>query len=215
MGPPPHVPGPFATLEVTDEGAGMEPHIMERLFEPFFSTKFTGRGLGLPEVIGVIRSHGGGIRVRSVPGNGSTFKIFLPAMRTPRSQPAREFLPVWRGKGRILVVDDEEEERTRVRGMAEQLGFTVIEAADGIEAVEIFRLRHGNLALVLLDLSLPRMDGRAALQEIRKISNTIPVVLSTPFQAQEEEILTEALAGYLKKPYRMAEFQGILQRTLA
>jgi CheY-like chemotaxis protein len=207
-------PGHFATLEVTDEGAGMGSEIMSQLFEPFFTTKFTGRGLGLPEVMGVLRSHGGGILVRSEPGRGSTFKLFFPAMRAPRTKPPVDFLPVWRGQGRILVVDDEEEERNRVRRMAEQLGFSVLEAAGGPEAVELFRLRHGDLALVLLDLSLPRMDGLAALQEIRKINSTIPVVLGTPYQAREPAP-PEAQAGCLKKPYRQAEFQGLLQRTLA
>ncbi len=210
----PMTPGHFATLEVADEGIGMGPDVVEHLFEPFFSTKFTGRGLGLAEVIGVIRNHGGGIHVRSEPGKGSSFKIFLPAMRTPRSSQSRECLPVWHGQGRILVVDDEEAERIKVRSMAEELGFTIIEATSGTEAVDIFRQRHGDLVLVLLDLSLPMMEGRAALWEIHKINSGIPVVLGSPYVAKEEDFPVEVQAGCLKKPYRRAEFRGILQRTL-
>jgi len=211
----PVAPGHFATLEVTDEGAGIAPDILERLFEPFFSTKFTGRGLGLAEVIGIVRNHGGGIHVRSEPGKGSSFKIFLPAMRTPRTIHSRESLPDWRGQGRILVADGEEVERNKVRRMAEELGFTTIEATSGKEAVDIFRRRHRDLALVLLDVSPPMTDGRAALWEIHKINSRIPVVLGSPFEAKEADLPAEVQAGSLRKPYRQAEFRGILQRTLA
>jgi len=212
----PVVPGHYATLEVSDEGCGMAPDVVARIFEPFFSTKFTGRGLGLAEVIGVIRNHGGGVQVQTELGKGSSFKIFLPAMRTPRSIRPGESSPVWRGEGRILVVGHEEGERNKVRHMAEELGFTVIEAANGMEAVEIFRLRHSELALVLLDLSLPLMDGRVALGEMQKIDNHIPVVLGSPHGAtKEESIHVEMQPGALSKPYRLAEFRGLLQRTLA
>ena len=211
----PVTPGHFATLEVADEGIGMPPDVVAHLFEPFFSTKFTGRGLGLAEVIGVVRNHGGGIQVQSEPGQGSCFKIFLPAMRTPRSVRPGESMPSWHGEGRILVVDDEEDERKKVRRMAEELGLTVIEAAEGMEAVETFRLRHGELSLVLLDLTLPSMDGRATLREIRRIDSTIPVVLGSPHGTKEEDVPMEVQAGVLGKPYRLAEFRSIVQRTLA
>jgi len=211
----PLAPGHFATFEVADEGAGMTPETMTRVFEPFFSTKFTGRGLGLAEVIGVVRNHGGGLCVRSEPGQGSSFKVFLPAMRTPRSIRPQETAPLWRGKGRILVLDDEEAERNKVRRMAEELGFTVIEATGAMEAVEIFRLRHGDLALVLLDLSLPMKGGRVAFSRIHEIDSSIPVLLGSPFDAKEEDLFLDTPAGSLRKPYRQAEFRGVLQRTLA
>jgi len=211
----PVAPGHFATLEVADEGPGMAPEVVARLFEPFFSTKFMGRGLGLAEVIGVVRGHGGGVQVQTEEGKGSSFKIFLPAMRTPRSIHPGGSTPTWRGQGRILVVEHEEEERKKVRHMAEELGFTVLEATEGMEAVEVFCDHHGDLALVLLDLSLPKMDGRVAFRAIHEIDSTIPVVLGHPYGVREKVIPAEAQAGFLGKPYRLAEFRGILQRTLA
>jgi PAS domain S-box-containing protein len=211
----PMAPGYYASLEVSDEGCGMAPDVVARLFEPFFSTKFTGRGMGLAEVIGVVRNHGGSLQVQTELGKGSSFKILLPAMRTPRSTHAGQSSPHWRGKGRILVADHEQNERDKVRHMAEALGFTVIEASTGMEAVEVFRLRHGDLALVLLDLSISNMEGRVVLEEIHQIDSTIPVVLAKPYGAKEENIPVEEQAGYLGKPYRLADFQGFLMRTLA
>jgi PAS domain S-box-containing protein len=211
----PVAPGHFATLEVTDEGAGMPPEVVTRLFEPFFSTKFMGRGLGLAEVIGVVRDHGGGIQVQTEVGKGSSFKILLPAMRTPRTIHPGASMPSWRGQGSILVVEHDEEERKKVRRMAEELGFTVLEATEGMEAVEVFCHRHGDLALVLLDLSLPKLDGRVAFRAIHEIDSSIPVVLGHPHGVQEKGIPEEAQAGVLGRPYRLAEFRGVLQRTLA
>jgi len=211
----PVAPGHYATLEVTDEGPGMPPEVVTRLFEPFFSTKFMGRGLGLAEVIGVVRDHGGGIQVQTEVGKGSSFKILLPAMRAPRTVHPGASVPTWRGQGNILVVEHEEEERKKVRRMAEELGFTVLEATEGMEAVDVFCHRHGDLAMVLLDLSLPKMDGRVAFRAIHEIDSSIPVVLGHPHGVQEKVIPEEAQAGVLGKPYRLAEFRSVLQRTLA
>jgi CheY-like chemotaxis protein len=113
------------------------------------------------------------------------------------------------------VVDDEKEERNKVRNMAEELGFTVIEATNGMEAVELFRLHHGDLALVLLDLSLPLADAGVALGEIQKIDINVPVVVGYPYWAKEEDLPVVVQAGSLRKPYRLAEFRGLLQRTVA
>lgn len=99
--------------------------------------------------------------------------------------------------------------------MAEELGLTVIEAAGAMEAVDIFRLRHGDLSLVLLDLTLPSMDGRETLKEIHRIDSSIPVVLGSPHGAKDDEVPMEVQAGVLGKPYRLAEFRGLVQRALA
>jgi PAS domain S-box-containing protein len=208
-------PGRYATLEVIDTGAGMTAEVLARAFEPFFSTKFTGRGLGLAAVMGILCNHGGGLSAHSEVGRGSSFKIYLPALQEARAPQAAPDLPSWRGAGKLLVADQDQEIRSTVRRMAERLGFTVVEARGGQEALEIFRLRHGDLALVLLDLTMPRMGAAEAFAEMRKIDRKVPVVLSQGYDMAEEPALPEGLAGMIKKPYRMAEFQGLLQRTLA
>jgi signal transduction histidine kinase len=212
----PLAPGRYATLEVGDTGEGMEPEVVKRAFEPFFSTKFTGRGLGLAAVMGIIRSHGGGLWVGSEPDCGSSFKIFMPAMGATASIPPPEVLrPVWRGEGRILVVDDEPAVSQVARSMAEHFGFSVLEARDGLEAVELFRRHHGELAMVLMDLIMPGMDGQEAFREMRKIDSTVPVVLSSGYNVADTDLFVEGLAGLLKKPYRLAGFQDAVQRALA
>lgn len=213
--PLPVSPGHFATIEVTDTGVGMATEILALACDPFFSTKFTGRGLGLAAVIGILSSHGGGIRVQSELGRGSSFKIFLPAMPGARKAPIRKSTSTWRGEGRLLVVDDEQAVRSVARQMAERLGFSVVEAWSGVEAIEIFRLHHDEFTLVLLDLGMPRMTGREAFRVMRKIDGSIPMVLSSGYDVRESDMQIEGLAGFLKKPYRIAEFQGMLQRTLA
>ena len=204
--PLPTIPGHYVTLEVTDTGAGMTPEVLARAFEPFYSTKRMGRGLGLSAVIGIIANHGGGMRAQSEPGRGSSFKIYMPAMRGERSVLAGTASPTWRGEGLLLVVDDEPAVRGGVRMMAESLGFTVI---------ELFRLHHKELAVVLLDLTMPRMNGREAFGEMRKIDKSVPVVFSSGYNVSDPDIPVVGLAGFLNKPYRMAEFQGVLQRAIS
>ena len=212
----PLTPGRYATLEIRDTGEGMEPEVVKRAFEPFFTTKFTGRGLGLAAVMGIIRSHGGGLWVGSEPECGSSFKIFLPVTADSASMPPPEALPqAWRGQGRILVVDDELAVGQVARSMAEHFGFSVLDARDGLEAVELFRLHHGELAMVLMDLIMPGMGGQEAFRDMRKIDSTVPVVLSSGYNVSDTDLFVEGLAGLLKKPYRLAEFQDALQRALA
>lgn len=210
----PLIPGPYVTLEVTDTGKGMDAEILARIFEPFFSTKFTGRGLGLAAVIGILGSHRGGLRVHSTVGKGSSFKIFLPVLEGPRATLEGKAMPTWQGEGRILVVDDAEPTRRTARSLSERMGFSVIEAQSSAEAIELFRLHHGDLGLVLLNLVMPRMDGWKVLQEMRKINARVPVILSSGFRAGDDAHV-EGLAGHLKKPYRVAEFQSALRRIFA
>jgi len=210
----PLLPGRYSTLEVTDTGMGMSCETQARIFEPFFTTKFTGRGLGLSAVIGILGSHGGGLRVQSEQGRGSSFKIFLPAMQGSRSVPEGDAMPVWRGKGQILVVDDDRDVRSMARKMGEHLGFSVMEAPGGEEAIEIFRSQHGDFVLIILDLTMPRMNGWDTFRALQEIDREVPIILSSGYDVEGMTMPVVGLSGFLNKPYRIAEFQGVLQRTL-
>jgi signal transduction histidine kinase len=206
--------GSYAGLEVADDGMGMAPEVMARIFEPFFTTKFTGRGLGLAAAIGIIRNHGGGLRVETTLGAGTSFQVFLPAMRKKRSVPTLEFLPSWRGSGLILVAEAPGPGAVQARAMAENRGFTVLEAASGAEAVACFGQHHGELSLVVVGEALPGMGGREAFQRMHHLDDRVPVVLSTRFDAPEPTLCVDGLAGMVMEPYRVAEFEGALRRAL-
>jgi len=207
-------PGRYVTVEVVDTGMGMAAEVLAQIFDPFFTTKFTGRGLGLAAVIGILGRHGGTLSVRSQPGQGSTFKLFLPATEGVWSASASTIQPVWRGEGQFLVVDDEAEVRGIARKMAECLGFSVLEAQDGLQALDLFRLHHGKLAIVLLDLDMPRMGGWEAFREMRNIDSSVPLVLSSGHGVSDEGIIDKGWAGILRKPYLFNDFQLAIQQIL-
>jgi signal transduction histidine kinase/CheY-like chemotaxis protein len=209
----PLTPGRYASLEVTDTGSGMTPEVLARVFEPFFSTKITGRGLGLAAVVGILRSHGGGLRVTSEPGHGSSFKLFLPAMQEVRPFPAMEYLPAWHGEGTVLIVDAQKAPRQLARHLAEGLGFSVLEACDGPEGIHSFLLHHETLALVLVDFDLPNLGGQDAFRAMREIDCKVPVVLTTGYGVPDARLALEGMAGVLKNPYRVAEFRSLLQHA--
>jgi signal transduction histidine kinase/CheY-like chemotaxis protein len=206
--------GAYASLEVADDGLGMAPEVMARIFEPFFTTKFTGRGLGLAAAIGILRNHGGGLRVQTTPGAGTSFQVFLPAMREQRSVPTLEFLPPWRGAGLILLAEASGPGAVKARAMAENRGFTVLEAGTGREALACFRKHHGDLALVVVAATLPGMGGREAFQRMRHLDGRVPVVMSTRFDGPSPDPGVDGLAGIVHEPYRVAEFEGLLKRVL-
>jgi two-component system cell cycle sensor histidine kinase/response regulator CckA len=160
-GSEPPAPGRYVALGVTDTGCGMDTLTCARVFEPFFTTKFTGRGLGLSAVMGIVRGHKGAIRVSSEPGKGTTFKLLFPASSAaPQSlsQPRRKSVGI-SGHGTILVVDDDDGVLFIARAILERLGFTVLTAADGMEGLEMYKARMAEIACVLLDLTMPKMDG--------------------------------------------------------
>lgn len=210
-------PGHFVILEVTDSGCGMTPEVVDRIFDPFFTTKFTGRGLGLSAMMGILRSHHGSIKIYSEPGKGSTFKVYLPAIGRPMSaSPLAAEAEEWSAQGTLLLVDDESHARAVARANAEKLGFQVIEAADGREGLALFEQRHAELALVLMDLTMPHMDGREAFLGMRALDPSVPVVLTSGYSEQEVvgDFLGRGLAGFLPKPYQRAQFRAVLQRAM-
>lgn len=211
-------PGPFVILQVTDTGCGMAPEVMHKLFEPFFTTKFTGRGLGLAALHGILRGHGGAIHVASECGKGSTFQVYLPALAEEAKPdgPEEATPPVKARTGTILVVEDDAFVReSTLLGLALQ-GYQVIESGDGAQAVEILRTRSSNISLVLLDLTMPKLNGREVLREMLHICPRMPVVLCSGFQKAEalEGIDAQSVIAFLPKPYSMRSLAAILDKAL-
>jgi PAS domain S-box-containing protein len=208
--------GELVFLEVSDTGIGMDTGTLQRIFDPFFSTKFTGRGLGLAAVMGIVESHHGHVRIRSAPGEGTTFRILFPAVPDSADVgPPRVSATQWRGQGTVLVVEDEEGVREVVRRMLERLGFEVITAEDGIAALERLEAHQGAFAAVLLDLTMPRMTGQEALHEIRRLRPDVPMVLMSGYTEQEvaSKLLDTAggATGFLQKPFLPEDLTSVLR----
>lgn len=202
--------GLYVWFEVSDTGTGMDQETQRRIFEPFFTTKFTGRGLGLSAVLGIVRGHKGALKVYSKPGKGTTVKVLFPALAEGKFSAEQGGTPKagtwsWKGAGTILLVDDEESVRTLGTRMLERIGFKVLVAADGQEALDIYRKRRDEIALILLDLTMPQMDGEATLHELRRIDAKVRVVISSGYTEAEiaPQFAGKPLFGFLQKPYTL------------
>ncbi len=211
-------PGSYACLEVRDDGRGMPAATMERLFDPFFSTKGAGRGLGMAALQGIVRAHRGAILVDSDPGKGTRVRILLPPCSSDRMvqmRPVEERQHQDRLVGQILVVDDEDAVREVCARIVRRLGYRTITARDGIEALEVLRA-HDDIRCVILDMSMPRMGGIAALAEIKRIDPSIPVIMSSGFS--EEQLKQESrgsdVAGFITKPYDIKTLAMVLAEAL-
>jgi PAS domain S-box-containing protein len=209
--------GSYVTFEVTDTGCGMDPGTLERIFDPFFTTKVTGHGLGLAAVHGIIRSHGGGIHVRSTKGSGTTFVVYLPAIERPNiftDIPSKAGSGI--GSGTILIADDEEDVRDLVESVLLKGGYRVITACDGVQAINIFKSIGGEIDAVILDLSMPNLSGAEALNEIRALSTTVPVILSSGFSEGDvtERFSESHASGFIQKPYRPKALLDIVSEVL-
>ena len=201
-------PGDYLMLEVRDEGCGMEAVTLRRIFEPFFTTKVEGRGLGLSAMLGIVRSHQGVVTVESTPDVGTSFRLFFPTYSAhgKTHEPARAVEP-FHGRGLVMVVDDEAAIRVVASEILTTLGFEVITAEDGLEALRLFQTRGPELVLVLLDLTMPHLDGFQTLQQMRALRPDIRVLLSSGFADPDLDIRLSpgSVAGFLPKPYRVQD----------
>ncbi len=206
--------GYYVYLEIADTGCGMNQDTLARLFDPFFTTKFTGRGLGMAAVLGIIRGHKGAIKVYSEPLKGTTFKILLPTASNKQQHIVRANIPLntWHGNGTVLLVDDEESVRGTGVAMLKELGFTTITAGDGRQAIEKF-IHHPEIDCVILDQTMPHMDGAECFRELRKINPHIKVIISSGYNEQEvtAKFVGAGLTGFIQKPYRLSALRDTLQ----
>ncbi len=209
-------PGEYVVLTVADTGSGMDEATQRRIFDPFFTTKFAGRGLGLSAVHGILQGHRGYLRLKSHPGEGTTFRLYFPVSSQPVIEKPARIVPAAKGSGTILMVDDETTIRTFAKLALENRGYKVVLAENGEESVEIFRKRHDTIDLVILDFTMPVMNGEEAYEHLRAIAPRVPVILSSGFSqvTAAERFRGKGLAGFLGKPYTIAQLTEAVESGL-
>ncbi|MEI6214993.1 MAG: ATP-binding protein [Desulfuromonadales bacterium] len=213
-------PGSYACFSVADNGCGMDTETQKRIFEPFFTTKFAGRGLGMSAVLGIISSHRGALKLVSAPGSGTVFRVYFPLSAVLAGMPAvpvHHAIPAAQGNGTILLVEDETTLRLLGEILLKAIGFTVLTAADGRKALDIYRDRRDEIDLVLTDMLMPEMNGIDTYRHLRAMSPVTPVVICSGCDASEIEDIVgnDPFAAVVQKPYRPLELQNTLIRLIA
>jgi two-component system cell cycle sensor histidine kinase/response regulator CckA len=211
-------PGRYIKISITDTGIGMEKSVMQRIFDPFFTTKEKkrGSGLGLASAYGIIKNHGGFIDVYSVPGKGSTFNLYLPTtgkkpgnMKEPEGQ-------IVHGTETVLIVDDEKLVLDVGRQMLIKLGYHVLVANSGAEAIEIYRENRESIRIVILDMIMPKMGGNETFDHLKAINSNVRVLLSSGYSINGEatEILKKGCHGFIQKPFNLEQLSRKMRETL-
>ncbi len=202
-------PGRYVTLSVSDSGVGIRQEHRERIFDPFFTTKSEakGSGLGLATAFGIVKGHGGTIQVYSEIGVGSRFVVYLPALLEAAPDPEPVEPPAPRGSGVVLIVDDEELVRRTAARVLASLGYEPVQLPGGQEALDWLAGQPSPPVAVVLDLSMPGMDGRACFRELRARHPGLRVVISSGFSSKGrgEELLAQGAVAFVQKPFRTSE----------
>ncbi|MHB8202151.1 MAG: PAS domain S-box protein [Desulfomonilaceae bacterium] len=213
------MPGSYVLLTVSDTGQGMDKKTLSHIFEPFFSTKEVGKGtgLGLATVYGIVKQHDGHIICYSEPGHGTTFKIYLPAIRTEQDLEATTFeMAIPGGTETILLVDDEESIRELGAELLNSFGYKVMTAGNGKEALETYRVEKDRIALILLDLIMPEMDGKKCLEEILQVDSNAKVIIASGYSEHgpAKGIMAAGAKGFIDKPFDMRELLEKIRKTI-
>jgi len=211
-------PGKYAALTVTDTGIGMDAETRQKIFNPFFTTKemSRGTGLGLASVYGIIKNHDGIIDVESRPGEGATFTIYLPVTEKALEQERQTVGQLVKGSGTVLLVDDEEMILEVGAEMLEAVGYEVITAAEGRQAIEIYKEKKAEIGVVLLDMIMPTMSGGEIFDQLKRIDNTVCVILSSGYSLDGEasEIISRGCNGFIQKPFDIKALSGKIHQVL-
>jgi PAS domain S-box-containing protein len=213
-------PGSYVSLTVSDNGCGMDSETLMRIFEPFYTTKFTGRGLGMSAVLGIITSHKGALQLFSEPGRGTTFTVYLPLLKGGSGEgdatlPAVSTAP-WQSSGTVLLVEDECQIRIVVKSLLESFGLTVLEAGNGKEALELYESHAGEITLVVTDMGMPVMDGHDLCLALQKHDPKLPIIISSGFGDADvaSRVALQEIAGVISKPYSIDQLQEILMKVV-
>jgi CheY-like chemotaxis protein len=211
-------PGLYVKLTFTDTGMGMDEKVKARIFEPFFTTKEMGHGagLGLASVYGIIKAHGGFINVYSEKGHGTTFKIYLPALDKKAIKKETHTQKITRGKETIFIVDDEKMITDVNAKMLAGLGYKVLTAGSGQEAIEIYRAKGKEIDLVIMDMIMPGISGGVAIDKIKAINPEVKVILSSGYSINSDakDIMDRGIKAFIQKPFLLEELSKKIREVL-
>jgi PAS domain S-box-containing protein len=202
-------PGRYVKLTVEDEGCGMNAEVLARVFEPFFSTKFQGRGMGMAAVYGIVQNHGGDIFIKSEAGLGTVFTVYLPAVEV-------EVKPAAKSKETLIVIDDEEIIRTMLQRFLESFGYQVLAAQTGLEGLEIAQTFAGEIHLALLDMEMPHLNGRQTLARLKQLRPKLKVILFSDYslKTDTQALLAAGADAFIQKPFKMDALAAEIRRVL-
>ena len=208
--------GRYICFEVADNGCGMDDDTRRRIFEPFYTTKLTGRGLGMSAVLGIIKAHNGALQLESRLGHGTTFKVYLPVRLSKSETEEAEQIaasPPWQGSGTILLAEDEAQVKLIAIALIEMLGFNVLDAANGKEALELYQKNAADITLVVTDMGMPVMNGYELFYKLKQLNPQLPIIISSGFGEGDiaSKIPREAIAGMINKPYNFEQLREVLK----